>query len=46
MMTYNYRLMNSDKMKQALDACTAAGIGLTAMKTQGAGRCEVIAKPS
>jgi len=35
MMTYNYRLMNSDKMKQALDACTAAGIGLTAMKTQG-----------
>jgi predicted aldo/keto reductase-like oxidoreductase len=35
MMTYNYRLMNSDKMKQAVDACTAAGIGLTAMKTQG-----------
>ena len=35
MMTYNYRLMNSDKMKRALDACTAAGIGLTAMKTQG-----------
>jgi hypothetical protein len=38
MMTYNYRLMNSDKMKQALDACTAAGIGLTAMKTQGGGQ--------
>ncbi len=35
MMTYNYRLMNSDTMKRALDACTAAGIGLTAMKTQG-----------
>jgi uncharacterized protein len=35
MMTYNYRLMNSDEMKRALDACTAAGIGLTAMKTQG-----------
>ena len=38
MMTYNYRLMQSDKMKQAVDACAAAGIGLTAMKTQGGGQ--------
>ena len=35
MMTYNYRLMNSNKMKEAVAACTEAGIGLTAMKTQG-----------
>ena len=36
MMTYNYRLMHSDDMKRAVDACARAGIGLTAMKTQGA----------
>ena len=35
MMTYNYRLMNSGRMKEAVAACTEAGIGLTAMKTQG-----------
>lgn len=35
MMTYNYRVMDSDKMKRAVDACVKAGIGLTAMKTQG-----------
>jgi predicted aldo/keto reductase-like oxidoreductase len=34
MMTYNYRIMNTDKMKAAVDACAKAGIGLTAMKTQ------------
>jgi predicted aldo/keto reductase-like oxidoreductase len=34
MMTYNYRLMHTDKMKAAVDACVKAGIGLTAMKTQ------------
>ena len=34
MMSYNYRLMVKDEMKRAVDACTAAGIGLTAMKTQ------------
>ncbi len=34
MTTYNYRLMNTDEMKRAVDACTNAGIGLTAMKTQ------------
>jgi len=38
MMAYNYRLMQSDKMRQAVDACAAAGIGLTAMKTQGGGQ--------
>jgi predicted aldo/keto reductase-like oxidoreductase len=35
MMTYNYRLMNKSKMQGAVAACTEAGIGLTAMKTQG-----------
>jgi predicted aldo/keto reductase-like oxidoreductase len=35
MMTYNYRLMNKGKMQEAVAACTEAGIGLTAMKTQG-----------
>lgn len=34
MSSYNYRLMHSDKMKKAVDACFEAGIGLTAMKTQ------------
>jgi predicted aldo/keto reductase-like oxidoreductase len=37
MMTYNYRLMHSNKMKEAVAACSGAGIGLTAMKTQGGG---------
>jgi hypothetical protein len=35
MMTYNHRIMNKSKMKEAVAACTEAGIGLTAMKTQG-----------
>jgi predicted aldo/keto reductase-like oxidoreductase len=34
MMSYNYRLMHTDQMKKAVDACVEAGIGLTAMKTQ------------
>jgi predicted aldo/keto reductase-like oxidoreductase len=38
MMTYNYRLMHTDEMRRAVDACTKAGIGLTAMKTQGGGQ--------
>jgi predicted aldo/keto reductase-like oxidoreductase len=38
MMTYNYRLMQTDAMRRAVDACTRAGIGLTAMKTQGGGQ--------
>ena len=37
MMSYNYRLMQSDEMKRAVDACARSGIGLTAMKTQGGG---------
>jgi hypothetical protein len=37
MMTYNFRLMHNDAMKSAVDACVKAGIGLTAMKTQGGG---------
>ena len=37
MMTYNYRLMHTDLMKRAVEACVNAGIGLTAMKTQGGG---------
>ncbi len=34
MMSYNYRLMHTDQMKKAVNACVKAGIGLTAMKTQ------------
>jgi predicted aldo/keto reductase-like oxidoreductase len=37
MMEYNYRLMHSGRMKRAVAACADAGIGLTAMKTQGGG---------
>lgn len=37
MFTYNFRIMNDDNMKHAVDACAEAGIGLTAMKTQGGG---------
>ena len=37
MFTYNYREMNKPEMMAAVDACTKAGIGLTAMKTM-AGR--------
>ncbi len=37
MTTYNFRLMQEQKMKQAVTACVDAGIGLTAMKTQGGG---------
>jgi len=35
MMTYNYRIMHKTEMKEAVAACKEAGIGLTAMKTQG-----------
>ncbi len=34
MVTYNYRLLHTDKMKAALQACVKAGMGITAMKTQ------------
>ena len=37
MMSYNFRLMHGDEMKRAVAACADAGIGLTAMKTQGGG---------
>jgi predicted aldo/keto reductase-like oxidoreductase len=37
MFTYNYRLMHEPRMKAAVQACYDAGIGLTAMKTQGGG---------
>ncbi len=37
MFTYNYRLMHENRMKAAVEACYQAGIGLTAMKTQGGG---------
>ena len=37
MMTYNYRLMHTERMQAAVAACVRAGIGLTAMKTQGGG---------
>lgn len=38
MMTYNYRIMHQDDMKKGVDECQKAGIGLTAMKTQGGGQ--------
>jgi len=38
MMRYNYRLMHTDDMRRAMDACSQAGIGLTAMKSQGGGQ--------
>lgn len=38
MMTYNYRIMHTSAMKDAMQACTEAKIGLTAMKTQGMGQ--------
>ncbi len=37
MFSYNFRTMHDDAMKRAVQACAAAGIGLTAMKTQGGG---------
>ena len=37
MISYNFRLMQMDDMKRAVDACANAGIGLIAMKTQGGG---------
>ncbi len=35
MFTYNFRVMNTEKMKEAIAACAGKGIGLVAMKTQG-----------
>ncbi|MDP2989944.1 MAG: aldo/keto reductase [Kiritimatiellota bacterium] len=41
MLKYDFRLMHQDAMKAAVDACAQAGIGLTAMKTQGGGPVKV-----
>ena len=38
MLKYDFRIMQTDAMKAAMDAATKAGIGLTAMKTQGSGQ--------
>lgn len=37
MLRYDFRLMSTDAMRAATEACAKAGIGLTAMKTQGGG---------
>jgi hypothetical protein len=37
MFSYNFRLMNTEKMKEAVAACASAGVGLIAMKSQGGG---------
>jgi len=37
MTAYNFRLMHNPEMKDAIQACSEKGIGLTAMKTQGGG---------
>ena len=44
MFSYNFRVMHNDKMKKAVDDCTKAGIGLTAMKTQASGHAMVLSK--
>jgi hypothetical protein len=38
MFTYNFRVMQTPKMKEAIAACVDKGIGLIAMKTQGGGQ--------
>jgi uncharacterized protein len=37
MFTYNFRVMHGAKMKEALNACEKAGIGLVAMKSMAGG---------
>jgi predicted aldo/keto reductase-like oxidoreductase len=44
MMSYNFRLMQMDDMKRAVDTCANAGIGLVAMKTQGGGSLKSISE--
>lgn len=41
MFSYNYRFMDKRGMREAVEACHKAGIGLTAMKTQGGGQVHV-----
>ena len=38
MFSYNFRIMQTPKMKEAVAACAERGIGLVAMKTQGGGQ--------
>ena len=45
MTTYNFRVMNSPKMQEAVAACATAGVGLVAMKSQ-AGRLSGSEVPS
>jgi len=40
MFTCNYRLLQSDRMQAAIQACADKGIGLIAMKTQGGGQVQ------
>jgi hypothetical protein len=52
MFTYNFQVLNNPKMKEAVNACSQAGVGLVAMKSQagrpgkhevgGEGKLEVI----
>ncbi len=37
MFTYNFRVMQDPKLKEALNACEKAGVGLVAMKSQAGG---------
>jgi len=37
MFSYNFRLMGTPKMREAVDACVKSGVGLVAMKSQGGG---------
>lgn len=37
MISYNFRLMHTPQMQEAIDACHKAGVGLVAMKSQGGG---------
>jgi uncharacterized protein len=37
MFTYNFRVMNDPKLKEAMNACEKAGIGLVAMKSMAGG---------
>jgi predicted aldo/keto reductase-like oxidoreductase len=37
MLAYNFRVMNTTKMIEAVNACAKSGVGLVAMKTQGGG---------
>ena len=37
MFTYNFQIMHDPKLKEALNACEKAGVGLVAMKSMGGG---------